>query len=261
MTIVFVAGLLSFSAPASRAVGPFMNVADMSEFIRTRADARLTGSITRADSRGRGASTFDFAAFFPLRSSFLLKLEISYIALAADDRVIGDFGDAILRVKAHAWTGDRSTLALISSVRFGTGSPGLFPYSTASTDVEIGAAFVDSLGSGGAANQSRLLSYWITATGTYVVRLNDRLEEEELHGDHVLVGGGVVVGISRRFGVEVGGVGLAFDTGAVREVYFARLTAALSPATNLQVSVQGEGGDWEDRAVDASAAVGLTVVY
>jgi hypothetical protein len=106
-----------------------------------------------------------------------------------------------------------------------------------------------------------LLSYWITVTGTYVVRLNDRLEEEELHGNHVLVGGGVVVGISRRFGVEAGGVGLAFDTGAVREVYFARLTAALSPATNLQVSVQGEGGDWEDRAVDASAAVGLTVVY
>lgn len=257
---VFVAGLLSLGAADSRAVGPFKDVSDLSDFIRAPRDHGLSGSITRADSQGRGASIFTLAGFYPLRTSFLMQLECSYVALADDEVVLQDLGDVFLRLKARVWGGNQSALALISNVRLGTGTPTLFPYSTASTDVELGISFVDSLGRD-AAGDPRFFSYWAMASGTYVFRVNDRLEADELHGNCVSAGGGVLAGLTRRLGVEAGGLGLAFDSGALREIYYARISAALSPATRLHVIVQGERGDWQDRAVDASAEIGLIVLY
>ena len=259
-----VAGFLSFAALPAFSVGPYTDVSATSAFIRAPHEPGLIGSITRANSQGEGASLFDIAGFFPVRSSFLIQLETSYITLARGDEVIEGFGDALLWLKARTWTGDRKALFLESCVRFGVGSTQYFPYSTASTDVEALVAFVDSLGfdgDEGTPPPSRFLSYWIAAGGTLVLRLNDRLEAEGLHDDHASVGGGILVTFSRRFEIEIGGRGLFFGSGAAREIYFSQITAALSPATDLLVTVQGERGDWQERAIDASAGVGLTVRY
>jgi len=236
----------------------------VSAFIRAPLEQGLAGSITRADLQRQGASVFNLEAQIHVRSSFLIQPEIPYVTIARDNEVEDGFGDVIVRAKARAWTGDRKCLSIFSSLRLGSGSASLFPYSTASTDMEAGVAFVDSVGSRGdgrALEPLRSLSYWAAASGVYVARLNDRLEEEELHGHYAAAGGGVIAALTRKLEIEAGGLGLFFNTGAVREVYFSTMTAALSPAMNLYLTVQGERGDWRERAGDASATLGLAVRY
>jgi hypothetical protein len=222
------------------------------------------GSITRADAQGSGASIFYLAGYVPVRSSFLLQPEIPYISLARDDEVDDGFGDVRLRVKARVWAGQGKRLFLVSSFRFGSGTATLFPYSTASSDLEFGGGFVDSIGSRdgqGGMEPLRSLSYWVRTTAVYVIRLTDSLEQAELHGNYATIGGGIVLPLSRRFDLEIGGMGLFFKTGAVREIYFAEVDAVATPSMALFVIVQGERGDWEDRAIDASAGAGLKVRY
>ena len=263
-SFILAAGLLSFAASPVFSVGPFVDASRVSAFVGAPLGRGLAGSITRADSRGQGVSFFVLAAPIRVRSAFLIQPEISYITLALDDDVEDGFGDVVLRAKARAWTGHRKTLSIVSSLRLGSGSATLFPYSTASTDVEAGMAFVDSIGATGGGDglqPLRSLSYWVTASGLYVIRLDDRLDEAGLHGSYTTAGGGVLVALSPKVELEVGGLGLFFHSGAVREVYFSTLTAALSPVTHLYVTVQGERGDWRERAVDASATLGLAVSY
>jgi hypothetical protein len=259
-----VAGLLSFNALPALSVGPFTDVSRESEFVRAPLGAGLAGAITRADSQGRGATVFDLGAFFPVRSAFLMQIETSVVTADRENGVAEGFGDVLLRSKARAWAGTRKGLFVTSCVRFGAGSPGYLPYATASTDIGLGVAFVDSLGwadDDSLPPPPRHLAWWVAAGGAYVARMNDRLKQDELHGHHLSGGGGVVLALTRRFEVEAGGLGLVFDSGAVREVYFSRVTAHLSPAASLNVTVQGERGDWRERAADASASAGLTVRY
>lgn len=258
------AGFLSLSVSPASSVGPFTDVSHVSEFVTAPRGPGVTGSITRAESRGLGASVFNLAGFFPLRSSFFVQLETSFITVENKNGVVEGFGDVLFMSKAPVWRGRRKAVLFTSCIRLGTGGTAYFPYSTASTDAGIGLAFADSLGfadDASAPRPSRYLTYWITAGGTYVLRLNDRLEENELHGHHFSGGGGVVIGVSRRFDVAAGALGLVFDSGAVREVYFSGITAYLSPAAGFHVTVQGERGDWRERAVDASVQAGLTVRY
>jgi hypothetical protein len=241
-----------------------VDVARVSAFVRAPLEPGLAGSITRANSQGEAASFFVLGAFVPIRSAFLIQTEIPYITVALKDEVEDGFGDAVLRAKARGWAGHRKALLFASSLRFGSGSAALFPYSTASTDLEAGAAFVDTVGTSDgerALQPLRSLSYWIVASGVYIIRIDDRLKEAGLHGHHATAGGGVLVALTRKIEVEVGGLALFFRSGAAREVYFSKLTATLSPATDLLVTIQGERGDWRERAVDASATVGLAVRY
>lgn len=258
------AGFLSLCAAPSFSAGPFTDVARVSDFVTAHRVPGVSGSITRADAGGLGASVFNLAGFFPVRSVFLMQLETCYATLETADGIAEGFGDVLLSMRARAWAGRRKALSITSCVRFGTGASAYFPYATASTDVEAGLAFCDSLGFGDDASApppKRYLSYWIAGSGTYVLRLNDLLEEQELHGNNLSGGGGVVLGLSRAVSVEAGGMGLVFDSGAVREIYFSRLTVYFSPGADVHLAVQGERGDWRERAVDASAQIGLTVRY
>jgi hypothetical protein len=263
-SIILAAGFLSFAASPVRSVGPFVDVSRESAFIRAPLVRGLAGSITRADLQGDGASFFTLEAQIRVRSVFLIQPEVSYISIARDDEVDDGFGDTILRAKARVWTGPRKCLSIISSLRLGSGSASLFPYSTGSIDVEAGLAFVDSIGSSGdghALEPLRSLSYWAVVSGVYVMRLDDTLEEDELHSPYGASGGGILAALTRRIELEAGGVCLFFETGAVREVFFSTVTAALSPAMDFYLTVQGEGGDWRERATDASATLGLSVRY
>lgn len=263
--VFLAAGLLCFMAPQiASAVGGFEDVGRISAFLRAPHGPVLMGSITRADAQGNGASIFWLAGYIPIRRVFLLQPEIPYVTMAQEDVVQDGFGDARLSAKARVWASNGKALSLVSSFRFGSGSTALFPYSTAGNDLEIGLGFADSLGTRdelGGMEPLRSLSFWVRAAAVYVIRLNDSLEEADLHGDYVTLGGGIVLPLSRRFGVEVGAMGLLFKTGAVREVYFTEFDAALSPSTDLYVTLQGERGDWKERAVDGSAGVGLKVTY
>jgi len=263
-TLVLLAGLLCFAARGALAVGPFTDVSRLSAFLRSAHESSLDGSITRASAPGAQASIFYLAANFPVRSSFLLQLEFPFTTIGFDEGTEDGFGDAMLRSKARLWRGSRKSLLFNSSLRMGSGSASLFPFSSGSTDVELGLAFVDSVGVGEGAKvlePLRSFSYWITAGGVYPLRVNEALDEAGLYDRYAEAGGGVLAAITRRIEIEAGGLGLFFATGAIREIYFSRLAFSLTEESRISLVVQGERGDERDRAFDASAGIGLTVVY
>jgi hypothetical protein len=261
-TIVLTAGLLCFAARGSLAVGPFVDVSRFSAFLRSAPASSLDGSITRASASESQASVFSLAANFRVRSAFLLQLEFPFVTVGFDEGTEDGFGDAFLRFKSRLWRGSRKTLFLNTSVRMGSGAVLLFPFASGSTDVEMGLAFVDSVGAGDSALEPlRSLSYWITAGFNYPLRVNGDLAEAGLYDRCLEAGGGVIAALARSIEIEAGGLGMLFAEGPVREIYFSRLTYALTEASRISFVVQGERGDENDRAFDASAGIDLTVRY
>jgi hypothetical protein len=262
--IIVAAGLLSFAAPGARGTGPIADAADRASFARAPYRRALDASIMRSDGRGQAASVFSLAAALRVRSSFLIEGEIPYITIASGGRMEDGFGDFLINAKARGWHGDRRALQFAGGLRLGAGALALFPYATASTDAEAGLSFVDSLiagGDGEARPSMKSLSYWISTSFVYVLRVNDGLEEAELHGHHAIAGGGVLAALTPAFEIEAGGIGFFFETGATRQVCFTRLSYKLGEAIRIHATVQGEIGDSGDRAADASAAAGVAVAY
>jgi hypothetical protein len=258
-------GFLSLiTANPALSIGPFEDIARLSAFVRAPQKGSLSSSITRANSQGEGASFFWIAGQVPLRSNFLLQIDAPYASVARGDNIEDGFGDITVWAKARVWDGSRKRLFLMGAFRLGSGSTALFPYSTASSDVEIGVAFVDSVGTqsgGGGLEPLRSVSYWFNLSASYIVRLNDRLEEAVLHDDHVDFGGGLVYPLTRRIQIEAGGMGLFFKSGAIREIYYGQIMGRFSPSIDLFLTAQRERGDWIDRAVDGSVSIGLTVTF
>jgi len=263
-TLVLTAGLLCFGAVGAFAVGPFIDVSRLSAFARSARVSSLDGSITRASAPGAQASMFSLAASFPVRAAFLLQLEFPFETVGYDEGTEDGFGDALFRLRARLWQGSRNSLLLNTTVRMGSGSASLFPFASGSTDIELALAWVDSVGVGEgerALAPLRSFSYWITGGGSYPLRVNDTLEEAGLYDRCLEAGGGVIAALTRRIEVEAGGLGLFFAEGPVREIYFTRLTYSLTEQSRVSLVVQGERGDEADRAFDASAGIGLAVLY
>jgi hypothetical protein len=243
-------------------IGPFEDVSRLSAFLRAPQSSSLSGSITRANSQGEGASFFWLAGQVPLKSNVLLQFDAPYVSVARGVDIEDGFGDITAWARVRAWGKPRKRLFLVGASRLGSGSTALFPYSTASSDVEVGLAFVDSVGTQSAAGglePLRSVSWWLNLSASYIVRLNDRLEEAELHDDHVDFGGGLIYPLTKRIEIEAGGMGLFFQSGAVREIYYGQVLGRFSPSIDLFITVQGERGDWQYRAVDGSVSVGLFV--
>jgi hypothetical protein len=245
-------------------IGPFKDVSRTSAYLRAPRHGGLTGSITRANSQGEGASFFWLAGQVPLRSNFLIQVDGLYASVGRGDDIEDGFGDVTVSARARVWKGSGKKFLLNGAVRLGSGTINLFPYSTASTDIEVGAAFIDSVGarSGtGRLEPLKSISWWVNLTGAYIVRLNDNLEESGLHEDHVDFGGGIIYPLTHRIEVEAGAMGLFFKSGAVRQIYYGQFLGRFSPSIDLFVTAQAERGDWRDRAVDASVAIGLKVIF
>jgi hypothetical protein len=94
-----------------------------------------------------------------------------------------------------------------------------------------------------------------------VTRLSDRLKTGDLHGNYATLGGGLVYPLSRRFEIELGGLGLRFRSGETREIYYAQLAFYYSRSTQLFTTVQGERAAREERASDYSAVIGMSVEF
>ncbi len=257
------AGLLSLiTASPAYAIGPFEDVARLSTFLRSPQRGTISSSITRANAQGEASSFFWLAGQVPVRSNFFLQVDVPYISVARGEDIEDGFGDINVLARVRAWEGNRKRLFLMGTFRLGSGSASLFPYSTASSDVEIGLAFVDSVGtvSGmGGLEPLRSISYWMNLSASYIVRLNDRLDEAELHGDHLDFGGGVIYPLTHRIEIEAGGMGLFFKSGAVREIYYGQVVGRFSPSIDLFLTIQAERGKWQDRAIDGSVSIGMLV--
>ncbi|UCH84581.1 MAG: hypothetical protein JSW50_02485 [Candidatus Latescibacterota bacterium] len=263
--ILLVSGLLSFvvlAAAPCLAVGPYLDAARMSAFIRAPHDPAVIGMITHSEADDHGASYYWLGGDFPVRTKFLLQLEVPYIDLAFDDELRDGFGDARLRAKARAWTWSGGAVYLLGGILFGSGSADLFPYSTQSTDWEIGAAVVDTLGvrdERGHPQPLSSVSLWASVSAVYVTRLSDRIKTNDLHGNYASLGFGAIYPLSLRFEVEAGGLMLGFRNGGTRMIFYGQLAFHYSTSTQLFATLQAEAGRREDRASDYSAAIGMGI--
>ncbi|UCG52503.1 MAG: hypothetical protein JSW58_02835 [Candidatus Latescibacterota bacterium] len=258
-------GLLSLlGGTSASANGPYEDAARISAFTRAQQRPAVLSSITRTDGEDLDASFFWLAAQFSLKSKFLVQTEIPYISLATDDDIEGGFGDIRVRAKARVWSGGGGALFVVGSVRFGSGSNALFPYSTQSTDYEAGIGFVDTVGTRDVEGRPRpfsSFSFWLRSTGVYVTRLADRLKKADLHETHLTLAGGVIFPVFRRIELEIGGLGFRFRSGVVREIYFSQLSWGYSPSTELFATLQAERAAKQERASNVGVVAGLQVTF
>lgn len=258
------AGLLSFLPSSALAMGPYIDAARVSGFIRAPQSSAAVGLINHSEAEDQSASYFWLAGDIPIKTKFLLQLEIPYIDLAFEDELRDGFGDVRLRAKSRAWSWPGASIYLLGGISFGSGTADLFPYSTQSTDWEVGAALVDTLGAwdeSGNPKPLSSLSFWVNVSVVYVTRLSDRLKSPDLHENYATLGGGLAYPLSRRFSVEVGGLGLRFRSGVTREIYYAQLTLRSLRSTQLFTTAQGERAAREERASDYSAVIGMSVRF
>ncbi|MEJ2721842.1 MAG: hypothetical protein P8181_11990, partial [bacterium] len=155
--------------PAS-AVGPYVDAARLSAFVRASQKPAAAGLINHSEAEGHGASYFWLAGDVPVGSKSFIRLEIPYIDLAYDDDIRDGFGDIHLRAKVRVWAQNGAAVFLRGGINFGSGTADLFPYSTQSTDFEAGAAVVDTLGTRndrGGPVPLKSLTVWASASAVY----------------------------------------------------------------------------------------------
>jgi len=261
MGVVLVAGLLSLCPALSLAIGPYEDVSGYSAFLRASRQPGLSGAITRADSPGATASFLTIAGSFPIRSAWLMQLETSLVSLQRDGPVLEKFADILLRLKGSVWKGEGRSLVLVPSVRLETGSADLFPYATGSTAIGMSLAFVDSVGAFRPRARAGSFAWWLSVGGDYFVRSDDLLDDSKLLGNRASAGAAVSIGLAPSLTLEAGGMGFAFQRGKPRAVCYGRLNTFVSASSTLHAVFQAEAGERQDRAIDASAQLGLTVLY
>jgi hypothetical protein len=258
-------GLLSFvDVTPAPAVGPYVDAARISAFVRAPQRPAVIGLVNHSEAAYHGASYFWLAGDIPIKSKFLLQLEIPYIDLAYDEELRDGFGDIRLRAKSRAWTWTGAAVFLLGGIGFGSGTADLFPYSTQSTDWEVGVAFVDTLGArddNGLPTPLTSLTFWVSTSAVYVTRLPERLKDTDLHDNYATLSGGLVYPLSRWFDIEAGGLGLRNRSGVTREIYYSQLMYHHTRATMLFATVQGERADWRERASEYSVVIGMSVNF
>lgn len=213
----------------------------------------MESQAVRADAPSHDASLYTLGVQVPLKSRLLLRGELSYVSLTAPNDSEDGFSDARLRVRTQVATGNQRALFLVGAFRAGSGSAELFPYSTASVDVEGGVAAIDTL--------SSTTALWIYAAGTHPTRVRDKLKQADLYPSFMTVAGGVVFSPLERLDVEGGVLAYLFRGDTPRELYFVDADLRYSDATAFYVSFQAEGGDESRRAVDFAAVVGIRIHY
>jgi hypothetical protein len=249
---LFAVIFLLFLPTAVPALGVYEDVYDLSQIFSSPLDRSITGSVLRAQRSDYDASGFMFSADYPVKSSILVRAEMSYSALSTSAGIESGFGDLRFRARATLLDRNRFHLFATGALRTGSGSNAIFPYSTGSLDVQAGIACIDSL--------SRL-SVWSELAAVRVSNKPGGLTEAEDHGDYAALSVGLVLSLGDLLSFHFGGSAFAFQAGGARELYFTGVDYHHSPALRFFISLQAEGGPSDKRAVDRSARAGIRVSY
>ena len=242
---------LFFSPRPAYSVGAYDDLSSYSAFIRAPAFGTLGGRTTFIRGDGEEASLFYLEGNYPVGPRGLFQMEIPWVALSLADSVAADFGDIRFRVRLGAWRRPGHVLQFYFALRTGSGSSSFFPYMTSSIDIEGGFAYVDTIGPA---------SWWASATGTVVTRLDDNIEEAGLYSSFVAANAGLVWALD-DFDVEAGGGGYFYQQGGSRGLYFADVTFRYSPAVHVRLMYQAEFGSSRRRPYDYAVGVGITVWF
>jgi hypothetical protein len=221
-------------------------------FLTREADYSLDGGFTRTDAVDHEASIFTLAGTLPYRTFLLVNPEISYVSRFEAGTLSNTFGDARVRLRARVWAPGRGAFYVVPGFRVGTGSPEIFPYATASFDVELGVGYVYT---------SSVFGWWLYAGGVYPTRVDDVLKDGDAYGNYATASAGVMLLATNRIVLEGGLVVLAPASGAVREIYTANVDLNYSPLTTFYALFQAEAGDRARRAIDFAIGAGVRVNF
>jgi hypothetical protein len=233
------------------ALGVYEDFFDRSMFLTSPRKQSLTASILRTDKSDHDASGFVLCADYSLLSFFLLRAELSYSILATAAGAESGFGDLLFHGRAPVLDMSPFHLYLTGMVRTGSGSNAIFPYSSGSIDVGAGIGFVDSLS---------ILTLWGEATGISVDNKPGGLSETQ-HGNYSTIGLGLILPLAARTAFHCGGNGYLSWKGGARDIYFAGIEYAHSPAMDFFLSLQAEGGKSSGRVFDFGLRSGVRVFY
>jgi hypothetical protein len=252
MLLLAAVALFSKPPPAS-STGIYEDPGRLSSFVRAPRVATLASEAIRTEAPTHDASLYTLGVRLPVKSTVLMRAELSYVSLTTPTDFEDGFGDARLRARTRLAAGNMRALFLVGSFRAGSGSSRLFPYSTASTDIEGGLAMVDTL--------STTTAVWVYTTGTHPTRVRDNLKNPDLYPNFLTLAGGLVLTVATRLDLQGGVLAYVFRGDEPRELYFVDLDLRYNDTTAFYASFQAEGGDEADRAVDFAAALGIRIRY
>ena len=223
-----------------------------SHFLVAPLEYSLSARFTRTDAEGHEASVFTVHGRIPFRQYLIVQPEVSHVSLFSNSDIFNSFGDFRVRFRLTAWSSNGAAVHLLGSVRTGSGTDRVFPYSTGSLDVEAGLAVVDTLAS---------IMWWASATAVYPNRVDDTLKDAGLYGNHATVTGGVMIAMTDRLVLQGGVAAVMPDNADVRDVYFLDFDYQYTPATAFYALFQAEGAERSARATDFAIGAGVRVSF
>jgi hypothetical protein len=241
-----------FTPRPAGAIGAYEDLARFSAFLRAPLQSSLDGRVTRADAESEDAAIFYVGSHLPVRTRYLIQLEISYASIVRGGEIDNGFGDFRIRGKTTVWGGNTWAIPVYAGLRAGSGSNEVFPYGTKSVDWELGIALVDTVGS---------VSWWADVGGVLVTQLPDHLEGTDLHETFVQAVGGLAIGFKQRYSWQVGAGGMLYKSGARRGIVFTELDLRYNPSFDFLGFIQAETGPDNDRVNDLAGGVGFVVFY
>jgi len=251
LVCVLVVLCVLFPARVILAAGLFVDAAGEVSFLLSAQNRALTGRLARSEGAGPDASLYLLDATFPVRSYALVELNIPFIAIEQKDVERG-LGDVTLRARTQLFAQPHRKLYLLSSLRTGSGTTRVYPYSSQSIDLEAGLGYVDTTGS---------FDLWVSATSAYVSKEPVSYPKEKLHGDFTRLGVGL--GFNPRTSVRAGAGAmiLFFGDERTRQLLLVSLEYYRSRWLVLNLTGHMENGENETRVGDYAITAGIRVNY
>jgi len=253
LILLFFVTALGVLVPFNRtlAAGLYIDAAGEISFLNSPQKRAITGRLARNEGTDPNATMYLLDATFTIKSYALVEVNIPFIALEQVDVERG-MGDVTIRARARLFERPQRKLYLISFLRTGSGTTRVYPYASQSIDLEVGVAYVDTLGH---------FDWWASVTGAYVTKEPEGLPEDQLHGDFGRLGAGIDITAIGSLRIGAGAMAVFFGEGQSRQLYLGMLQYQRSQWMTLSLSGQVEGGDEDQRVGDFAIVAGVRVNY
>lgn len=234
------------------AAGIFENASAEPAFLLSERRITLSGAFDYSHGGGPEASIYRVAAYFPVRSAFMVAVEQPFVAVSGGDSLESGIGDLWVRGSARLWRGDGRHVTLLGHFNAGTGDEAYFPYSSQTVDVSASLAYADSLGA---------LTVYGMVGSVWVNQEKGGYSDDVHHTDHWRASAGLVLAMGPRADVWAGGRIEEYRSGSRRDLVFAMARIGFTPALRLDLGAQAELGPESQRVDDWAASVGATVKF
>lgn len=249
----FLTGLILLSfCRATFAAGVYVDAGGNVAFLLAERSYALSGRVARSNGDNIDATLYYLDAAFPVKSWGLVELNIPFVSTMKSSTLEFGLGDLVIRARADLYRGSQRVFRVMSSLRTGTGTERVYPFSSESIDFKLGIAYVDTL---------EYFRVWASGGGALVEKAPESVPEDQLHGDFGQLAAGLQIPIATGLNVGAGMTALFFESGRSREIYIGTVDYWRSRWLVISFSAHVEGGDVEQRVGDTAVTGGLRVYY